>query len=323
MAKRGLFITRNDFPCVVYDILKERFDITCWKGVEDVPKNKLIENIKGKFGILCTLSNVIDKEVIEAAGNDFKVVSTCSVGYDHLDVKELKSRGIRIGYTPGVLTEATAEQALAILLATSRRVVESHNLVASGNWTAKGWGPTWMCGHGLDASTVGILGCGRIGFSIMRKLKAFDPSRIFYFSRSEKPEAKQLGAELKPLDEIMKESDFVVIALSQTPETRGIINKERIALMKPNAILVNIARGGLIDQEALIEALKNKKISGAGLDVYATEPLPADSPLLKMDNVVTTPHIGSATHKSRSEMGVLSAKNILAVLDNEKMPAEL
>ncbi|XP_065216458.1 glyoxylate reductase/hydroxypyruvate reductase-like isoform X1 [Planococcus citri] len=324
MAKKAVFIVRNDYPSIMYDLLKQTFEVSSWNFAEGaLSRSQLIENVKGKFGLICYTPNIIDKEVIDAAGSDLKVVSTVSVGHEHLDLKELKSRGIKVGYTPDVLTEAVAEHAVGLLLATSRRIVEGQHLMLKSGWNSKTWTPTWMCGYGLNLSTVGIVGCGRIGLSIIKKLKAFNPCHIYYSSRTEKPKVNELGAVLKPIDFIMKESDFIIVSLSLSVETKGVISKERISSMKKNAVIVNIGRGGLIDENALIEALESKRIGGAGLDVFDKEPLPADSPLLKLDNVVATPHIASATYECRTAMAELAALNVIAVFNGQRMPAEL
>ncbi|XP_065222705.1 uncharacterized protein LOC135847189 isoform X2 [Planococcus citri] len=301
-----------------------RFEIDLWNREIRPTRDELKEHIKGKFGIICTpCSPTVDKEVIQAAGNDLKVVCTHSAGYDHLDVRELKSRNIRVGYVPDVSVPAVAEHAIALLLATSRRVVDAHNGLLKGKWKPDYKFPTSLTGSGLYKSTVAVIGCGRIGLSILRKLKPFDPKNILYYARDKKPEAEILGAEFQSLDFIMKESDFIIVALAQSAQTKGIINQTRINSMKSNAILVNIARGGLIDENALIDALKSKKIGGAGLDVFNEEPLPLDSPLMKMDNVVLTPHIAYRTHDSLDSMAELAALNVLAVLNGDEMPAEV
>ncbi|XP_065216877.1 glyoxylate reductase/hydroxypyruvate reductase-like [Planococcus citri] len=326
MSKKPIFITRNDHSSILYELLEQKFEVVVWawseKGV--IPKSKLIENIKGKYGLVCYPTEIIDKEVIEAAGNTLKVVTTVSAGFEHIDYKELKSRGIRVGNSPAdELTEAVAEQAIGLLIATSRRIIETQNLMLKGGWTSQVWSPKWMLGYEIHGASVAIVGGGRIGISIMKKIKSFNPERIFYYSRKEKPEATALGGELKPLDCIVQESDFIILSLALVEETKAIINKERLNCMKPNAIIVNIARGGLIDENALIEALQSKKIGGAGLDVFAQEPLSANSPLLKLDNVVTTPHVAASTLKTRTAMSELAALNLLAVFNEKQMPAEV
>ncbi|XP_065222708.1 glyoxylate reductase/hydroxypyruvate reductase-like [Planococcus citri] len=324
MAKKSLFISRHNYPSIMYELLQEKFEIVVWNLDRKPTKNELKEYVRGKFAIICTPYNtVIDKEVIEAAGSGLRVVCTHSVGLDHMDLEELKSRKIKIGHVPNVSVPAVAEHAIALLLATSRRIVNAHIAIMNDQWKLGKNISASLLGTGLHKSTVAVVGCGRIGISILKKLTSFEPETILYYARSRKPEADKLGAELQTLDFIMKESDFIIVALAQTAQTKGIINRARISSMKPNAILVNIARGGLIDEEALIEALQNKKIGGAGLDVFSKEPLPSDSPLIKMDNVVLSPHIADHTDACRNSMAELAALNVLAVLNGDEMPAEV
>ncbi|XP_065224361.1 glyoxylate reductase/hydroxypyruvate reductase-like [Planococcus citri] len=270
----------------------KRFEIDRWDSELNPSKNELKERIKGKFGIVCTpLNTTLDKEVIAAAGeNDLKVVSTVSTGLNHLDIEELKSRNIRVGfgYTPDVSVPAVAEHAIALLLATGRRVVEAHNAILN-TFEAK-----------------------------VNNLDAMGDSALIILITADK-----LGAEFQSLDFIITESDFIIVALAQTAQTKGIFNRARINSMKSNAILINIARGDLLDEAALIEALQNKKIAGAGLDVFHEEPLPLDNPFMKLHNVVLSPHIAYNTHDCRKSMEELAALNVLAVLNGDKMPAEV
>ncbi|XKL60806.1 hypothetical protein PGB90_007863 [Kerria lacca] len=322
MTKPVVFITRNDFPCIMNELLKEKFQVKCWSE-KKLTKSQFLENIKGVFGIICSPSNKIDKEILDVAGNTLKVVSTFSVGYDHINVKDVKAYGIRIGHTPDVLTESTAEYGVGLLLTISRRIIESHLSIHKNEWTTDVWTPMYMCGQGLENSVVGIVGCGRIGTSVAKKVKAFNIKRLLYYNRKEKQEVANLGGELKPIDELIRESDFIIVTISLNEETKGIINKERINLMKSNAIFVNIARGAIVDQKALTEVLQNKKIAGAGLDVFETEPIDTNDPLLKLNNVVITAHIASATFHVRNKMAEVAAKNVIAVLENRDMVAEI
>lgn len=245
-----------------------------------------------------------------------------SVGYDHLDVNEIKKRGIKIAYTPDVLTDATAELAIALLLATSRRLVEASEEARTGGWSA--WSPFWMCGPGLQNSTVGIVGFGRIGQEIAKRLKPFKPKRIIYFNRSDKPaEAREIGAERVTFDELLAQSDFISVSCALTPETKEVFNEAAFKKMKPTAVFVNTSRGGVVDQEALIKALQEKTIWGAGLDVMTPEPLPLDNPLFKLKNCVIIPHIGSACIETRTEMAILCANNIVAALQGKPLLSEL
>lgn len=320
-SKAKVFVTRDDFPPEGINLLKERCDLEIWplkKGV--LPREELVKQIKVKDGFYIALSDKIDKDLLKSAGENFKVVSTMSVGLDHIDLVAAKEANIRIGYTPNVLTEATAELTIGLLIATSRRLFEANKALRCGEW--KSWSPLWLCGPGLEGSTVGIYGFGRIGQSVAKKLLAFGVRRILYCGRK-KSEGDEIGAINTDFDCLLKESDFVIVNCSLTPETKGIFNKDKFSLMKPTAIFVNTARGGVVDQEDLLEALQNKVIGGAGLDCMNPEPIPPDHPLTKLDNCVLLPHIGSATLGARNAMGVLAAQNLLAALDDTEMPAEI
>ncbi|CAB0011768.1 unnamed protein product [Nesidiocoris tenuis] len=323
MSKLKIFVTRSDFPKKSISFLEEKYDVDIWDSIKngDISKKDFLSRVPGASGIFCSLNDKVDKDVVEAAGPSLKVVSTMSVGVDHVDREALKAKGIRLGYTPDVLTEATAELTLALLLATSRRLFEANRAIKDGEWTSP-WAPLWMCGPALKGSTVGIFGFGRIGQSVARKLKAFEVSRILYGSAQEKPEGKQIGAVQVSLEELLRESDFVIVTCALSDRTRGLFNKEKFAQMKSTAIFINSSRGAVVNQEALYDALVSGTIRAAGLDVMTPEPLPKDHPLLGLSNFVL-PHIGSATYQTRMVMADLVAKNIVAALTNEKMPAEL
>nr|XP_024218323.1 glyoxylate reductase/hydroxypyruvate reductase [Halyomorpha halys] len=322
MANRPkVFISRSDFPEAGVKLLRDRCEVEIHNDVNDASTDVILKKLVGTDAIFITSKSKITKEVVEsAAKNGLKIISTMSVGLDHIDLEAVKGTSIKIGYTPNVLTEATAELTVAVLLATSRRIVEGHNTVVGGEW--KLWTPTFLCGQGLYKSVAGLVGFGRIGQSIAKKLMSFGTSKILYTGPRRKVEGDQLGAEFVDFDSLLRQSDFVIVTCPLTPETQGIFTAEKFSLMKRSAIFINSARGGIVDQEALIHALKNKIIAAAGLDVMTPEPLPKNHPLMKLDNCVLTPHIGSATWETRDEMSILTAKNILAALDGEKMPAE-
>lgn len=292
-----------------------------WDSDEPVPRTELLKGVQGAAGILCLLSDRIDKEVLDAAGPGLKVISTLSVGFDHLALEEIKQRGIRVGYTPDVLTDATAELTVALLLATARRLPEGVQEVKTGGWST--WKPLWLCGYGLSGSTVGIIGLGRIGLAIAQRLKPFGVRRLLYSGRSEKPQAAQVNAEFVAMDQLLSESDFIVVSCALTPETQGLCDKTFFSKMKNTAVFVNTSRGAVVNQEDLCEALQNGVIASAGLDVTTPEPLPTDHPLLKLNNCVVLPHIGSATYSTRGVMSSLAARNLLAGLHGDQMPSEL
>lgn len=210
---------------------------------------------------------------------------------------------------------------MALLLSTSRRLPEAQHEAKTGGWVS--WAPTWMTGPGLSGSTVGIVGFGKIGQAVARRIKSFNTSRILYYNRSVREEAKEVGAIKVSFDELLSESDFVICCIALVPETKEMFNKCAFDKMKKSAVFINISRGTIVDQNALIEALQNKSIWGAGLDVTTPEPLPLDSPLFKLTNCVVLPHIGSATIDTRNNMSTLTANNIVAALNGVEMPAEL
>ncbi|XP_060870334.1 glyoxylate reductase/hydroxypyruvate reductase-like [Metopolophium dirhodum] len=324
MSRPKVLVVMKLVPEIAIDLLRKRFDVEVC-DFRPVTRAEIMKKVPGKFAIFCSAFNKIDEELIKTAGPSLKVVGTISVGYDHVDLTAMKKYGVRLGNTPHVLTEAVAETTVGLLIATTRRFFEANHALKTGGWkdvTSVVW-LNWMCGRGIRNSVVGIVGCGNIGTSIARKLKTFSISQLLYTSRTEKPAVKALGGKLVTIDELVEQSDFIILSIALNEDTKFIINRERIAKMKSHAVLVNIGRGGLIDQDALIEALQENRIGGAGLDVMTPEPLPLDSPLMKMDNVVLLPHIGSASIETRTEMAILTAKNIIAVLDNTAMPNEV
>ncbi|RVE48033.1 hypothetical protein evm_007345 [Chilo suppressalis] len=321
VGKYSVFITRSDMPDIGVNLLKKECNVKLWEKPSPVPRAEFLKEVAGTNGIYCALTDKIDKELLDAAGPNLKVVATISVGYDHIDVQECKRRGIKIGYTPDVLTDATAELTLALLLSTSRRLPEAQHEARTGGWVS--WAPTWMTGPGLASSTVGIVGFGRIGQAVARRVKAFNTSKILYYNRSEKPKARETGAVKVSFDELLRDSDFVICCAALVSETKEIFNKSAFDKMKNTAVFINTSRGGTVDQDALIEALKTNNIRAAGLDVTTPEPLPLDSPLFKLKNCVILPHIGSASIEARNTMSELTANNILTALNGKDMPAEL
>ncbi|XP_072944651.1 glyoxylate reductase/hydroxypyruvate reductase [Epargyreus clarus] len=316
-----VYVTRSDMPESGVQLLKKQCDVKLWNEPTPVPRSEFLKAVSGVNGIYCSLTDKIDKELLDAAGPGLKVVATISVGHDHIDVAECKKRGIKIGYTPDVLTDATAELTLALLLSTSRRLPEAMHEARTGGWVS--WAPTWMTGPGLAGATVGIVGFGRIGQGVARRVKSFNTAKILYSNRSERPEAKEIGAIKVSFDELLAQSDFIICCAALVPETKQMFNKSAFEKMKRSAIFVNTSRGGTVDQDALIDALKNNTIRAAGLDVTTPEPLPLDSPLFKLKNCVILPHIGSASIEARNTMSELTASNILAALNNTDMPAEI
>ncbi|XP_062827642.1 glyoxylate reductase/hydroxypyruvate reductase isoform X2 [Anolis carolinensis] len=257
-----------------------------------------------------------------AAQRLMKVFVTRRIPPEGLATLNKAGDGIRVGYTPDILTDATAELTVALLLATSRRLPESVVEVKNGGWTT--WKPLWMCGYGLSGSTVGIIGLGRIGHAVARRLKPFGVTKFLYTGRHPKPEAAaELNAKFVPLAKLAEESDFVIVTCSLTPDTQGMCNRDFFGKMKKTSVFINTSRGAVVNQDDLYEALVNGHIAAAGLDVTTPEPLPTNNPLLSLKNCVILPHIGSATYATRNTMSVLAANNLLAGLKGESMPSEL
>ncbi|XP_063243215.1 glyoxylate reductase/hydroxypyruvate reductase isoform X3 [Bacillus rossius redtenbacheri] len=319
MSKLKLYITRPDVPEKAIALLKEKFEVAMWTGSGPVPREDLLRGVRGCDALYCFLTDRIDQEVLDCAGESLRVVGTMSVGHDHVDVPVLKQRGVLLGITPDVLTDAVADLTLALLLATSRRLFEANRQITEGKWTA--WAPFWMCGPGLKASTAGIVGFGRIGQEVARRLRPFKVAALLYSGRSDKPEAGELGATRVPLGDLLERSDFVIVTCALTPDTREMFNDALFSKMKRSAVFINVSRGGVVDQAALLRALQGGVILAAGLDVTTPEPLPPSHPLCSLPNCVLLPHIGSATHQARTDMAVLTARNILAAVEGRPLPA--
>ena len=279
-------------------------------------EEELIAWVRDADALLCLLSDPVTERVLEA-GKHLKIVANYAVGYDNIDVAAATARGIMVTNTPGVLTTATAELAVALIFAVARRVVEADRFTREGKFV--GWHPRLFLGVELEGKTLGILGAGRIGQAVARKMHGIGMN-ILYHSRKPKPELEaQTGARFVNLPTLLEESDVLSIHVPLTPETRGMIGERELRRMKPTAILINTARGAVVDEQALIRALQERWIWGAGLDVYAQEPKVPDA-LKALPNVVLLPHIGSATQEARTKMAVMAAENILAALSGKRPP---
>ena len=300
--------------------LLEGFDFTVLH--EHPPeRDELIEAVRGADGILSTATERIDGEVMDAAGDGLRVVANMAVGYDNIDVKAARERGIVVTNTPGVLDETTADVAFMLMLAAARRLGEGERLLRAGKW--EWWGPKQLRGLDVWGKKLGILGMGRIGQAVARRARGFG-MEILYHNRSRNQDAEnELGARYLGLEDLLGESDFVSIHTPLTDETRHLIGAEELERMKPEAVLVNTSRGPVVDEGALANALENGRIFAAGLDVYEEEPK-VHPKLLELENVVLAPHIGSASMETRDRMATLAAENLRAVLLGEqpKTPVE-
>jgi len=316
MPKPKVFVTRL-IRDKGLDLVKEFCEADIWPGELPPSRAVLIEKVRGVAGLLCLLTDRIDAEVLEAAGPQLKVVSNHAVGFDNIVVPEATARGIPVGNTPGILTDATADFAFALLMAAARRVTEAERYLRAGKWVT--WGPSTLLGVDLVGKTLGLVGFGRIGRAVAKRASGFE-MRVLYYDPSAPP-APELKAEpVASLDELLREADFVSLHTPLTPETRRLVNADFLAKMKPTAILVNTSRGPVVDQQALYEALKAQRIFAAALDVTDPEPLPLDCPLLELENCLIAPHIASASTYSRDMMALLAAQNLLAGLKGERLP---
>jgi glyoxylate reductase len=281
------------------------------------PRDVLLRKVEDIEGLLSLLTEKVDGELFSRAPK-LKVVSNCAVGFDNIDIPEATKHGIIIGNTPGVLTETTADFAFALLMAAARRVVEGDKIVRSGGW--KTWGPMTLLGYDIYGSTLGIIGLGRIGMAVATRAKGFGMKLLYYDLIRRKDVENELGIKYVGLDTLLKESDFVTIHTNLTPETRHLIGAKQFAMMKKTSVLINDARGPIVDNNALYEALRDGKIGFAGLDVTEPEPIPSNHPLLTLDNVIITPHIASASVETRTKMGLMAAENLIAGLKGEMPP---
>ena len=307
-------------------ILSNECHVTVGKGRSQLSdKNKhaipLME-VKDKHAILCTLLDKIDATVMDAAGERLRVISSYSTGVDHIDVKEATKRGIYVTCTGDVLTESTADLAFALIIATSRRIIQGHKLVTHRKWVG-GWNPELLLGSDIHGKTLGILGLGRIGSAVARRARGFD-MRIHYHNEHDRNILSERLTGAKPVnfDNLIAETDFLSIHCTLNNKTYHLINETNLRKMKPTAFLINTARGHIINELHLIKGLQSKWIAGAGLDVFEREPPSKTNPLLKMENVVLLPHIGSATVSTRTKMAEVAANNLLLVL-HKKRPISL
>jgi len=297
----------------------EACDARVWEDELPPPRAELLRAIEGCDGVLTLLTDRVDDEFLDRAGPQLKVVSNFAVGFDNIDVPACTRRGIPVGNTPGVLTETTADLAWALLMAAARRLAEGDRYVRVGRW--KTWGPMLLLGPDVHGSTLGIVGFGRIGQALARRAVGFGMTVLYHdVARADPVVEATYGATFVPLQDLLARSDFVSLHVNLTPETRHLMNADRLAWMKPSAVLVNTSRGPVVDQRALYEALRDGVIFAAALDVTDPEPIPTDEPLLTLDNCLVVPHIASASRATRGKMAAMAAANLLAGVRGERLP---
>lgn len=301
-------------PDDLFARLQEQCQVTFFDGINADNRAAFIKALAEAEGVIGTGVKFTDE--LMAAAPKLKAASTITVGYDDFDVAKLSERGVALMHTPSVLTETTADTIFTLVLCAARRITELAEKVKNGEWQSS-IGPDWY-GSNVHGKTIGILGMGRIGYAVAKRAHFGFDMNVIYYNRSAKLEAEQqLNARRCSLDEVLKEADFVCNVLPLMPETRHIINRDSLAKMKPSAFFINGGRGASVDEAALVEALKSGVIKGAGLDVFEKEPLPVNSELLTLPNVVALPHIGSATHETRYDMSKLAVENLLAALKGD------
>ncbi|NND84119.1 MAG: D-glycerate dehydrogenase [Acidimicrobiia bacterium] len=305
-----------DPPGPAADMLREHHEVTVWDGPGFAPADALAAHLPDLDGLYCTLTTPVDQALLDAAPR-LRVVSQFAVGVDNIDLEACRARGIAVGHTPDVLTETTADTAFGLLLAGSRRFVEGLDHIRAGEW--RGFEMTRFLGGDIHHTTLGIVGMGRIGEAIARRAAGFDMDVLFTRRRTDPSE---LGQRVD-LDELLATADHVVVAAPLTPETHHLIDETALRRMRPTAGLVNIARGPIVDTDALIRALAEGWIRYAALDVTDPEPLPADHPLMALPNCLVVPHLGSSSTRAREAMGTLAAENLLAGLAGRPMPARI
>ena len=314
--KPRVFVTR-EVPGQGIDALRAIADIDIWPEEDPPPGEVLRQRVGNADGLLSMITDKVDEALLDAAPL-LRIVSTMAVGYDNIDVAACTRRGVAVTNTPGVLTETTADLAFALMLGWSRRLIEGERIVREGRWGQ--WHPTAFLGRDVHGATLGIVGLGAIGQAVARRARGFG-MRVLYSSRQRKPDVERaLGVERRELPRLLAESDFVSLHVALTSETRALIGAGELSLMKPDAVLINTARGGVVDQAALGQALSEGRLGGAALDVFEQEPLPLDDPLLKLPNVLVAPHIGSATVETRTRMADLACENLRAFLAGQTPP---
>ena len=316
MNKPKVFLSR-ELPAAVMERLQEEVELTVNPDDRVLSKQEIMEGIRGKDALLCLLTDQIDREVL-SVNPDLKIVANYAVGYNNIDVQAATDMGISVSNTPGVLTETSADLAFSLMMAVSRRLVEADAYLRTGQWT--GWGPLQFLGPDIYGATLGIVGLGRIGKAVAKRAKGFD-MKIKYWNRTRltAEEEQRKNWEYMPLDELLQKADFVSLHVAYTPETHHMISQRELGLMKKGAVLINTSRGAVVDEKALVRALEEGEIWGAGLDVFEHEP-EVEKELLTMKNVVLLPHLGSASFATRTKMGMMALENILAACKGDPIP---
>jgi lactate dehydrogenase-like 2-hydroxyacid dehydrogenase len=320
-ARPRVFVARI-IPEEGLEAVRRVCEMDLWEGDLPPPRDELLRRVAGHDGVLTLLTDRVDDEFLDAAGPQLRVVSNYAVGYDNIDIAACARRGVRVGNTPGALTETTADLAWLLLMAAARRLPEGDRYVRAGHW--KTWGPLLLLGPDVHGATIGIVGFGRIGQAVARRAQGFG-MRILYHNLSRVPDTvtEPLGATYRSLEDLLAQSDFVSVHVNLSEVTRHLIDARTLSWMKPTAVLVNTSRGAVVDQRALADALRDGVIWAAALDVTDPEPIPMDDPLLGMDNCLIVPHIASASRATRGKMAAMAAANLVAGVRGDPLPTEV
>jgi glyoxylate reductase len=319
MADRPRVFVARVIPDEGLDPVRAATDADIWPDELPPPRDELLKRIAGVEGVLALLTDRVDDEFLDAAGPGLKVVSNYAVGFDNVDVPACTRRGVAVGNTPGVLTDTTADLAWTLLMAAARRIVEGADYVRADRW--KTWGPLLLLGPDVHGATIGIVGFGRIGQAVARRATGFGMRIVYHdVQRASAAVEAAYDATFLPLEELLAQSDFVSLHVNLTDVTRHLINADTLRQMKPTAVLVNTARGPVVDSMALVEALRDGVIAAAALDVTDPEPMPASHPLVSLPNCLIVPHIASASRATRGKMAAMAAANLLAGVRGERLP---
>jgi glyoxylate reductase len=296
-------------------MLKERYEVKVNPYDRVLEKGEIISGVKDKDALVCLLTDTIDKDIIDS-GVNLKIISNYAVGYNNIEFEYATKKGIIVTNTPGVLSETTADLAFALLMTVARRIPEGDKFMREGKF--RGWAPELMLGYDVHQKTLGIVGMGRIGVLVAKRARGFDMEILYHSSSKKSGLESELGIKYTQLDDLLRQSDFVSLHVPLTPETKGLIGKRELALMKSTAYLINTSRGEVVDEKALIEALKEKRLGGAGLDVFWGEPTNVNPELYSLENAVLIPHIGSASFETRSKMAKMAASAVIDVMEGRK-----
>ncbi len=316
MAKPRVFVSRHIFPEAL-EMIKAEAEMELWKDELPPLRSVLLEKVRGITGLLCLLTDQVDAELMDIAGPQLKVISQIAVGFDNIDIPEATRRGIPVGNTPEILTQTTADATFALLMAAARRIDESSRAVRNGKWQT--WHPLHYLGQDVYGSTLGIIGMGRIGFEVAQRAFGFNMKILYTDIERRKDLEGSYPIQFVDLDTLLRDSDFVSLHTVLNDTTYHLINEDALRKMKSTAVLINAARGPIVDPRALYWALKEGQITAAGLDVTEPEPVPQDDLLLTLENCLIVPHIASASVKTRREMSRIAAQNLINGLKGEKL----